>query len=140
MTPDEHKQRGQKLDLVGKVDLLNDEVKTLALNLAVQMAKVRSKNLAPELVRMEPQFIRLVNGAVKAVKDMAIILEAARNKEIMAYDVPSGKETKDRIEYGLRSILSQCNEIMETLNSSGQIDTGANSEQIAEDEQSSPDN
>ena len=140
MTPNEYKQRDQKLDLVEQVDLLNDEVKTLALNLAVQMAKVRSKNLAPELVRMEPQFIRLVNGAVKAVKDMAIILEAARNKEIMVYDVPSGKDTENRVEYGLRSILTQCNEIMETLNGSGQIDSEPNSEEITEDGQSSPDN
>ena len=140
MALDEHGRRGRKLDLVEQVDLLNDEVKTLALNLAVQMAKVRSKNLAPDLVRMEPQFIRLVNGAVKAVKDMAVILEAARNKEVMVYDVPSNQETEDRIEYGLRSILSQCNEIMDTLNNPDQDEPDQNHGQIAEDGQSSSEN
>lgn len=140
MTVDEHRQRGHKLDLVEKVDLLNDEVKTLALNLAVQIAKVRSKNLAPELVKMEPQFIRLVNGAVRAVKDMAVILEAARNKEIMVYDVPSGREAEDRIEYGLRSILAQCNEIMDSLENPDPVGPDKNSKQIAEDGQPSSDN
>lgn len=140
MTVDEHSHRGRKLDLVEQVDHLNDEVKTLALNLAVQMAKVRSRNLAPELVKMEPQFIRLVNGAVKAVKDMAVILEAARNKEIMVYDVPSGREAEDRIEYGLRSILAQCNEIMETLEDPDEVKSDLDQAQITEDGQPSPDN
>lgn len=140
MTVDENRQRDRKLDLVQQVELLNDEVKTLALNLAVQMAKVRSKNLAPELVRMEPQFIRLVNGAVKAVKDMATILEAARNNEIMAYDLPTGSGKEDRIEYGLRSILAQCNEIMATLNDIGQSDLNLNRKELTGDELPETDN
>jgi len=79
------------------------------------MAKIRSKGLSEELEQMEPQFIRLVNGAVKAVKDLAVVLDAARNREVMAYDVPGNQKSEDQIEFGLRSILAQCTEIMHTL-------------------------
>ncbi len=116
MAIDDQQQRARRLELVEQVDLLNDEVKTLALNLAIHMAKIRSNGLSEELEQMEPKFVRLVNGAVKAVKDLAIVLDAARNREVMAYDVPGNQKTEDQIECGLRSILPQCTEIMDNLN------------------------
>ena len=115
MVVNDQERRSKRLDLVEQVDLLNDEVKTLAINLAVHMAKVKSEGQSPELVKMEPQFLRLVNGTVRAVKDLAIILDAAKNRETMAYDPPSDGQTDDRIEFGLRSILAQCSEIMQAL-------------------------
>ena len=107
--------RQRRLDLVEEVDDLNQEVKTLALNLAIHMAKVRAGGNSKELATLEPQFIRLVNGAVKAVQELAIVLGAARNEETMVYDVPTSRHRQDQVEFGLRSILEQCSQIMGSL-------------------------
>jgi hypothetical protein len=108
-------RRQRRLDLVDEVENLNEEVKTLALNLAVHLAKVRAGSQADDVVRLEPQFIRLVNGAVRAVQDLAVILAAARNRETMVYEPPSGEQEIDRVEYGLRAVLEQCSKIMGSL-------------------------
>lgn len=111
----------KSLDLVAEVDNLGEEVRTLALNLAIYLAKVKSKSQSAQLNHMEPEFIKLVNGTVKVVQEMTGILNAARNMERMIYDVPSGNITQDRMEVRLRSILNQCGEILSTLSSAKQL-------------------
>ncbi len=64
---------------------------------------------------MEPEFIRLVNGTIKVVQEVTIILNAARNMERMIYDVPAGEDQPDRMETKLRSVLSQCADILRDL-------------------------
>jgi hypothetical protein len=46
---------------------------------------------------------------------VAVILNAARNKETMIYDIPKDQVTLDRIESGLRAILEQCSKVMGSL-------------------------
>ncbi len=104
--------RDTELQLLTQVDELNETVKTLALNLAIYLAKAKAQS--EELNRMEPEFIRLINGSVKVVQELAAVIAAARNKVTMAFDVPSGHGV-DHIERKLESILHQCGEIMRTL-------------------------
>jgi hypothetical protein len=108
-------RRRRRLELVEEVEALNEEVKTLALNLAIHLAKIRAGGQSANLAQLEPQFIRLVNGAVKAVQDLAVILGAARNQEKMVYAPPNGEHGSDRIEFGLRAVLEQCSKIMGSL-------------------------
>ena len=97
----------RSLSVVEEVDYLSEEVRTLALNLAIYLAKVKSQTQSEKLNQMEPDFIKLVNGTVRVVQEMTGILNAARNMERMIYDVPSGNVPHDRMETRLRSIIDQ---------------------------------
>ena len=102
-------------DVIAEVDNLNEEVKTLALNLAIYLAKAKNKQPSGTLSRLEPEFIRLVNGTVKVVQEMAVLLDAARNNETMAFDVPSKKNPDSKLASKIRSISEQCNRILAAL-------------------------
>jgi hypothetical protein len=105
----------RSLSVVEEVDNLSEEVRTLALNLAIYLAKVKSQTQSEKLNQMEPEFIKLVNGTVRVVQELTGILNAARNMERMIYDVPTGNVPQDRMELRLRSILDQCGDILTTL-------------------------
>ena len=99
--------------LIERVDTLNEEVRVLALNLAIYLA--RAKSGSRKLSRLEPDFVRLVNGTVTVVQEIGHILNAARNAETLAYEIPSGTFRRDQIEVRLRSILDQCGRVMSSL-------------------------
>lgn len=103
------------IQLLDRVEDLNEEVRTLSLNLAIYLAKARAEKKTEILNRLEPDFIRLVNGTVKVVGELTIILRAARNAETMVYEVPSGRLISDRIETRLRAIVDQCTSILAAL-------------------------
>lgn len=105
--------RQTSIALVAQVDELSEQVKNLALNMAIFLAK--EKKETDRLGALEPDFMRLVNGTVKVVQDLAIIINAARNLERMIYQVPSGRLNKDHIEIKLRSILEQCHKLLYAL-------------------------
>ncbi len=111
--------RKRELQLIDQVDALNEEVKVLALNLAIFLAK--AKKDSKQLLQLEPAFIRLVNGTVKVVQDLALIINAARNKKPSVDDVPADQPEYDLIEVKLRSILELCNRIMSTLSRAGNL-------------------
>ncbi len=111
-------RRAVKVDVIDQVEYLSDEVKNLAINLAIYLAKAKGKS--DSLARMEPEFIKLVNGTVKVVQELTSVINAARNMETMAYEVPSGAITGDQLESRLNAILQQCNKIIIALqNDSG---------------------
>jgi len=101
-------------NLVDQVDALNEEVRVLALNLAIYLAK--AKNKSAELDRLEPDFIRLVNGTVKVVKELTVVINAARNTEDFKYsDNMNSHQGNDLIENKLHNILDQCTRILTAL-------------------------
>lgn len=106
-------------ELVDQVDELSEQVRILALNLAIYLAKAKSKS--EELSQLEPDFIRLVNGTVSVLQEIERIVAAARNLETLVYDVPSGQFRRDQIELRLRSILDQCGRIMTSLSKGGEV-------------------
>ncbi len=105
-------------DLIATVDKLNDDVKQLALNLALYLAKVKKDSHT--VTRMEPQFIRLVNSTIKVVKEISVIVRAAANTGNIVYNPPNGTAIKDQIEVRLNSVLEQCSYILITLKREGQ--------------------
>lgn len=112
------RKRKKNLDMINEVDSLNEEVKTLALNLAIYLAKAKANAGADKITRLEPEFIRLVNGTVKVVQELTYILNAARNEEIMVYELPSEDIQVDNVEFKLQNILNQCSRLMEILSQS----------------------
>ena len=107
--------RRRELELLTSVDNLSDEVKALALNIALYLAKARADKGSATLDRLEPEFIRLVNAKVRVVTDLTGILNAARNNEVMVYEIPSGRIAHDHIEQRLKAILSQCGNLLGQL-------------------------
>ncbi len=103
----------EEFELLERVDFLNEQVKTLATNLAVCLSKIKSK--APEIGRMEPDFVRLVNNTVKIVQEISVIIEVARNHDNQTSHIRAANINTDRLENKLEAILSQCGEIMEMM-------------------------
>ena len=124
-TPALERIRRRELELLTQVDALSDEVKTMALNIALYLAKARSEKGSATLDRLEPEFIRLVNGTVRVVADLTNILNAARNSETMVYEIPSGQQTRDHIEQRLQSILNQCKSLLGQLGQAQDASAGA---------------
>lgn len=112
-----------KLQLLDQVDNLGDEVKSLALNLALYLAKAKAKTgSSPEFVnQMEPEFIRLVNDTVKVVQELTLILNASRNLERNLYEIPSNDAQKDQLEERLEDILRQCSGVLSSLSQNGNL-------------------
>jgi len=104
--------------LIATVDKLNEDVKQLALSLALYLAK--AKKDSHTINKLEPQFIRLVNSTIKVVKEIAVVVRAAANMEKVVYNPPSGTAIKDQIEVRLNSVLEQCSNILSTLSKEGQ--------------------
>jgi len=103
--------------IIDQVDAISEEVRLLALNLAIYLAK--AKKGPEELNRLEPEFVSLVHGSIKAVREIGLIINAARNDQNLVYDVPSGNIHRDKLEMKLISILNQCGRIMSALPSPG---------------------
>jgi hypothetical protein len=119
MTSNPESQHEDDIVLLEQVEALNEEVKTLSLNLAIYLARAKSESKAEVLNRMEPEFIRLVNGTVKVVGELTAILNAARNMEQMVYELPTGRVLLDQIEVKLRSVVFQCSHILGSLSDQG---------------------
>lgn len=102
--------------IVKHVDGLSEQVKDMAMNLAIYLS--RAKETSSELAELEPDFIALVNSTVKAVQEITLILSAARNQEIMVYDIPSKEAAPDHLETKLKDLLNQCDTLLADLDKS----------------------
>jgi hypothetical protein len=83
------------------------------LNLAIYLAKAKGGN--EQLQLLEPDFIRLVNGTVKVVQELAVVIDAARNHDLQSGPTATDKMQAELLEAKLRSILEQCTKIMNAL-------------------------
>ncbi|MFQ5498877.1 MAG: hypothetical protein ACE5FH_04325 [Candidatus Zixiibacteriota bacterium] len=106
-------ERKDDLEAIEQVNRLGEEMKKLALSLAIYLAKAKGKS--EELHRMESDFVQLVNGSISVVQEVTAILNAARNLEKMIFEVPSGNMERDRLETRLKVVLSQCSAVLEAL-------------------------
>lgn len=110
-------------ELINEVDELNEEVKSLALNLAIYLAKAKNQFPAAGLDRLEPDFIRLVNGTVRVVQEMAGLLTTARSG-LNDPRKSAGTPVDEGLEVKLRSISEQCRTIQRRMEES-QADRGS---------------
>jgi hypothetical protein len=117
------KQTGNETQqqLVAQVDELNEQVKGLAINLAIYLAK--AKTATPAFNRLEPDFIKLINTTLKVVQELTAVINASRSEGAMLYEFPSDKATADSLELKMRSILDQCRSVLGSLTESGTGDT-----------------
>ena len=111
-------QQEQNNRLIETVDKLNEDVKQMAVNLALYLAKAKKDSQVVN--KMEPQFIKLVNTTIKVVQEIAVVVRAASDNEKVQYHLPSGRGIKDQVEVKLNSIVEQCAVIMNTLRNEGQ--------------------
>ncbi len=114
--PADKAQRQAAVELLETVDTLGEETRDLAVNLALYLAKAKARKSAEKLHQMEPEFIRLVNSTMKVIRELTVILNAARHQGKMIYEPPSGRTGRDHIQTRLESIAAQCNVILESLN------------------------
>jgi hypothetical protein len=113
MNDDDRHIHGEDTDLSEQVKYLTQKVKTLALNLAINLAK--SKDDIKELTFMEKEFTQLIGGSVDVLKEVTQILNVYRNEGRMIYDPPSSSDKLDRIESSLNEILSLSHNILEVI-------------------------
>jgi hypothetical protein len=88
--------------LAGHVKSLADQVKILALNMAIQLA--RSKEKVQDLTVLEPDFTKLIHGAIEVIQEITVILEYLQCRK------PKGNiKDKDieRLEQSLNEILAR---------------------------------
>lgn len=96
-----------------QVNQLADQVKMLALNLAINLAK--SKNEIEDLTVLEPEFTKLVNGSVEIVKEVTMILKAFKNEEKLVYSANDSGRNFERIEMSLNEILTLSKNVQESI-------------------------
>jgi methyl-accepting chemotaxis protein len=95
------------------IDELANQVKVLALNLAISLAK--AKNEAKELVFLEPDFTKLINGSIEVIKEISSILKTYRNEDKLVYSPPSQSDKLDRIETSLGEIYNLSQSVLKTI-------------------------
>ena len=97
----------------GQLDTLAEEVKMLALNLAINLA--RSKHEIAELSYLEPEFTKLINGSVEVIREITTMMRAFRNEEKMVYTPTRDSSHPDKIEASLNEILEKSQDIIEAI-------------------------
>jgi hypothetical protein len=107
--------RAEALRILEAVDALSEDTKDMALNLALYLAKAKAKGNAEFLKQLEPEFVRLINGTIKVVQEITTIVNAAKNRELMAFQLPSGEPARDHIQAKLEAVGAQCDRILESL-------------------------
>ncbi len=113
MTTPQSTNNQTQQQLVAQVDELNEQVKGLAINLAIYLAK--AKTATPAFNRLEPDFIKLINTTLKVVQELTAIINASRSEGGMLYEYPADRATADALELKMRSILDQCRFVLGSL-------------------------
>ncbi len=113
MSEERQHSDGDDAGLSKQVNCLTQQVKTLALNLAINLAK--SRDDIKDLTFMEKEFTQLIGGTVDVLKEVTQILNVYRNESRMVYDPPSSSDKLDRIEGSLNEILSLSHNILEII-------------------------
>jgi len=105
--------------IVHEIDFLAGEMKLLALNLAVALAKIQGEGNG--LKELEPQFSELIRKAHDAAKQVEQVLEAFQNRREMICSLPASTEiiekrgAYDKVEAKLNYIYKLSQQIAETL-------------------------
>jgi hypothetical protein len=105
--------------MVEDVFQLVEEVKLLAINLAVAMARLKRDNLPTDL--LEPHVSNLINQAVAASDKVRVVLEATRGQRALLYELPPSSETSarrgayDQIEQSLLHVHDLSQYVIESI-------------------------
>ncbi len=118
-TSSEEKLRAEQVRLAHKAGELADEVKLLAINLAISLAGIRGKDKT--LKELEPHFTELIKKSNEASHQVADVLRAFQNQKKIIYSLPASSEivakrgAYDRLEATLNHIYDLSQEIIKTI-------------------------
>ena len=107
-------ERGHE-DLIREVEDLTEQVKILALNLALTLA--REKKQIKDLTLLEPEFTKLVNGSVDVIKEISEILRALQSDKIAESSSTIKGKNLARIETSLNEILTLSQNVLKAVTS-----------------------
>ena len=109
----------KRANIVDHIESISEQIQILALNIAVAAAKMSfNKKLEPDV---NNKLSQLVNEATLAVKNMGMVVRAAKSEK-PKYDAlhdNQGKidtETVEGIETSLKTILEDSQKILHMLN------------------------
>jgi hypothetical protein len=117
--PSERTERDEQVRLAEEVSYLTDEIKLLAINLAVVMARLKRDKHPTDL--LEPQLSDFINQAVEAAERVRAVLEATRGQKAMVYQLPPSEEiiarrgVYDQIEQTLLQIYELSQDVIQSL-------------------------
>lgn len=97
-------------DLTLQVRSLAEQVKLLALNMAIQLA--RSKDRVRDLTILEPDFTKLIHGSIEVIQQITGLLEYLQCRKSVDAVKDDGL---NQIEASLNGILSQSHDIQEAI-------------------------
>jgi hypothetical protein len=106
-------------ELVRRTDYLADEVKLLAINLAVALAK--SHRRQGDMKRLEPLLAELIHQANETAGQVSDVIQACRNQRLMVSSVPASSEVitmrggYDKIEVTLQRIYNLSQDVIKSL-------------------------
>ena len=100
----------QKTEWVNHVNSMAEQVRILALNLAISLAQERDN--IRELTILESDFTELIHGAVEVIKEVTAMLQAYQNEGKMVYSPPSSSSNLDHIETSLNEILAMSKNVL----------------------------
>lgn len=120
MEPNSDKSSRDMLKQLAKeVEVLADDVKLQALNLAITVAKVQNKEST--LKEMQSQFTDLISQSNQSSGKVKEVLESFRSERALLFSLPSSSNiiekrgAYDKIEASLINVYKLSQEIMETL-------------------------
>jgi len=111
--------REDQLRLVRETEELAEEVKILAINLAITLAKIQLQNQT--IKDLEPQFSELVKRANEASYQVAAILQGIRNQKKMVIMTDTDSESRsqpnvyDKMEISLNNVNELSRNIIRTI-------------------------
>jgi hypothetical protein len=105
-------ERGHE-DMIRQVENLTEQVKTLALNLALTLA--REKKQIKDLTLLEPEFTKLVNGSVDVIREISEILRALQSDKIPDSSTTIEGKNLARIEASLNEILTLSQNVLKAV-------------------------
>ncbi len=105
-------ERGHE-DMIRQVENLTEQVKTLALNLALTFA--REKKQIKDLTLLEPEFTKLVNGSVDVIREISEILRALQSDKIPDSSTTIEGKNLARIEASLNEILTLSQNVLKAV-------------------------
>ncbi len=105
--------------LAEEVDYLAGEVKLLAINLAISLAKLHKHHKT--IKDLEPQFTELIRRANTTSQQVSDVTKAFQNRKQMIFSLPASSEiiekrgAYDKIEATLNYVYELSQEVIQTI-------------------------
>ena len=105
--------------IIKRLDNVNDEVKQLAMNLAMFLSE--KKNSSQKLSVLEPECINMINSTIKAAQEISHILNTAANNPDPEFQTDNDIKKAEELEHRLHMLLTQCQQMLEKLLSFNEV-------------------